>query len=151
MEMIVKNEEQMKEFGRQLGAVLRGRDLLELVGDVGAGKTTLTKGLAMGLDIGEPIQSPTFTISRTYAARDGLEFRHYDFYRLNQAGIMADELDEIADDPGVIVAIEWAGAVGSVLSDDRLIINIEAISETERRLNLVARGQRSMAILEQLT
>ena len=95
----------MKEFGRTIGAALRGGEVLELIGDVGTGKTTLTKGLAEGLAISEPVQSPTFTISRVYAARDGLHLHHYDFYRLGEAGIMAEDVNEVMHDPAAVTVI----------------------------------------------
>ena len=138
----------MKEFGRTIGAALRGGEVLELIGDVGAGKTTLTKGLAEGLAISEPVQSPTFTISRVYAARDGLHLHHYDFYRLGEAGIMAEDVNEVMHDPAAVTVIEWSGAVSDVLPADRLQISIQATDENERNVMVSAGGERSQALLE---
>lgn len=138
----------MKEFGRTIGAALRGGEVLELIGDVGAGKTTLTKGLAEGLAISEPVQSPTFTISRVYAARDGLHLHHYDFYRLGEAGIMAEDVNEVMHDPVAVTVIEWSGAVSDVLPTDRLQISIQATDENERNVTVNAGGERSQALLE---
>ncbi len=138
----------MKEFGRTIGAALRGGEVLELIGDVGAGKTTLTKGLAEGLAISEPVQSPTFTISRVYAARDGLHLHHYDFYRLGEAGIMAEDVNEVMHDPAAVTVIEWSGAVSDVLPADRLRISIQATDENERNVTVNAGGERSQALLE---
>jgi tRNA threonylcarbamoyladenosine biosynthesis protein TsaE len=138
----------MKEFGRTIGAALRGGEVLELIGDVGAGKTTLTKGLAEGLAISEPVQSPTFTISRVYAARDGLHLHHYDFYRLGEAGIMAEDVNEVMHDPAAVTVIEWSGAVSDVLPTDRLQISIHATDENERNVTVNAGGERSQALLE---
>ena len=138
----------MKEFGRTIGAALRGGEVLELIGDVGAGKTTLTKGLAEGLAISEPVQSPTFTISRVYAARDGLHLHHYDFYRLGEAGIMAEDVNEVMHDHVAVTVIEWSGAVSDVLPADRLQISIQATDENERNVTVNAGGERSQALLE---
>ncbi len=138
----------MKEFGRTIGAALRGGEVLELIGDVGTGKTTLTKGLAEGLAISEPVQSPTFTISRVYAARDGLHLHHYDFYRLGEAGIMAEDVNEVMHDPAAVTVIEWSGAVSDVLPADRLQISIHATDENERNVTVNAGGERSQALLE---
>jgi tRNA threonylcarbamoyladenosine biosynthesis protein TsaE len=138
----------MKEFGRTIGAALRGGEVLELIGDVGTGKTTLTKGLAEGLAISEPVQSPTFTISRVYAARDGLHLHHYDFYRLGEAGIMAEDVNEVMHDPVAVTVIEWSGAVSDVLPADRLQISIHATDENERNVTVNAGGERSQALLE---
>ena len=138
----------MIEFGRTIGAALRGGEVLELIGDVGTGKTTLTKGLAEGLAISEPVQSPTFTISRVYAARDGLHLHHYDFYRLGEAGIMAEDVNEVMHDPAAVTVIEWSGAVSDVLPTDRLQISIQATDENERNVTVNAGGERSQALLE---
>ena len=138
----------MKEFGRTIGAALRGGEVLELIGDVGTGKTTRTKGLAEGLAISEPVQSPTFTISRVYAARDGLHLHHYDFYRLGEAGIMAEDVNEVMHDPVAVTVIEWSGAVSDVLPADRLQISIHATDENERNVTVNAGGERSQALLE---
>ena len=145
--MKIHDETEMKALGRAIGQALAGGEVIELIGDVGAGKTTLTKGLAEGLAITEPIQSPTFTISRVYDARDGLRLCHYDFYRLGEAGIMGDEISEIMQDGSTITVIEWAGAVNEVLPSDRLIITITATTETERQLEVTANGIRSEQLL----
>lgn len=120
----VATDSDMKLLGRRLGAQFRGGEALELIGDVGAGKTTLAKGIAAGLEIDEDVQSPSFTISRTYAARDGLTLEHYDFYRLQEAGVMAYELSESIADPKTVVLVEWAETVSSVLPDERIVIRI---------------------------
>lgn len=135
--MTIENLQQMIDFGQRLGEALRGGECLELVGDVGTGKTTLTKGLAKGLEINDDVQSPSFTISRTYPARDGLELHHYDFYRLSDPGIMRYELAESVDDPNVVTAVEWADSVEDVLPDSRLTIRLyHDQQEGSRRVEL---------------
>ena len=136
----VKTENEMKTFGAQIGALLKGGEVIELVGDVGAGKTTLTKGIAVGLGIDEDVQSPSFTISRVYSARDELTMAHYDFYRLGNAGIMADELNEAVHDSGSGIIIEWGSVVEGVLPADRLTIKIESPTESDRRLTVTSSG-----------
>lgn len=138
----------MKKFGERIGRRLLGGETIELIGDVGAGKTTFTKGLALGLGVEESVQSPSFTISRTYDGRDGLVLSHYDFYRLNDAGIMTNELKEVAGSHGMITIIEWAGAVAEILPDDRLMIEIVPRNETERELNIKAKGEISGKLLK---
>ena len=152
--MELSSEAKMRQLGERLGRQLSGGEVIELVGDVGAGKTTFTKGLARGLGIDEPIQSPTFTINRIYAARDDLQLIHYDFYRLDAPGIMADELREAMSDPANIVVIEWAGLVDDVLPENRLTINIETTGEETRRCSFTVHGKISeslKAALEELT
>ncbi len=142
----VKTENEMKAFGAQLGTLLKGGEVIELVGDVGAGKTTLTKGIAVGLGVDEDVQSPSFTISRVYLARDNLVLAHYDFYRLQSAGIMADELNEAVSDASTIIIIEWGGVVEGVLPSDRLTIQIDSPTESIRQLTVVSNGPISAAI-----
>jgi tRNA threonylcarbamoyladenosine biosynthesis protein TsaE len=141
----------MKQFGAQLGAVLRGGEIIELVGDVGAGKTTLVKGIAGGLGVDEDVQSPSFTISRIYDTPRDLQLAHYDFYRLSDAGIMANELEEVSHDQHTITIIEWAGIIHGVLPDDRLTITITSPSETDRQVTLSAGGKNSQHLMEQFT
>ena len=140
----------MQQLGQKIGSALRGGEVIELIGDVGAGKTTLTKGVAEGLAITEPVQSPTFAISRVYEARDGLELRHYDFYRLGEAGIMTDELAEVFESSRTIVVVEWGGVVEGVLPTDRLQLVITPTSETSRTMKVRALGRRSEKVLEAL-
>ena len=140
----------MRQFGELIGRLVAGGEVLELIGDVGAGKTTLTKGIGLGMVINEPIQSPTFTISRTYESPRGLTLMHYDFYRLQEASIMDDEIREVAADPDSVVVVEWAGAVDDDLPEDRLWIFINATAENERVVKLVAGGDRSAVLAAKL-
>jgi tRNA threonylcarbamoyladenosine biosynthesis protein TsaE len=132
----VKSENEMKDFGHKLGRLLKGGEVIELIGDVGAGKTTFVKGLARGLSIDEDVQSPSFTISRVYDGRDNLQLAHYDFYRLADAGIMANELSEVTKDSGVVTVIEWADVVENVLPENRISIRITSPSESVRQLDV---------------
>lgn len=150
MHEIITSDEMMRDYGARLGRALRGGEVLELIGDVGAGKTTLTKGIATALGITEPVQSPTFTISRAYTTPGGLELHHYDFYRLNEAGIMSDDIQEVMARPENITVIEWAGAVNQVLPADRLVVTIAATSENERQLDITATGETARALLQRM-
>lgn len=146
----IQNETEMKRFGEKLGGLLIGGEIIELVGDVGAGKTTLTKGIAKGLHVDENVQSPSFTISRVYDARDGLTLAHYDFYRLQDAGVMADELHETLHTPTAITIIEWADIVSGVLPQERLSIHISPLSEEARNVELKAVGEKAVKLMEKL-
>ncbi len=123
-------------FGEALGRRLQGGAVIELVGDIGAGKTTLTKGIAKGLGVDEDVQSPSFTISRVYNARDDLRLAHYDFYRLSDPGILADELSEALGDKETVVIVEWADVVKRVLPAHRVTIHITSPTETSRQLTI---------------
>ena len=139
----------MKQLGEAIGRSVSGGEVLELVGDIGAGKTTLTKGIARALGINEPVQSPTFTISRVYDSPKGLRLAHYDFYRLGEAGIMGDEIREAADDDSVII-VEWAGAVDDNLPKDRLVVKITTISEEERLVEFHPGGKKSAELWQKI-
>jgi tRNA threonylcarbamoyladenosine biosynthesis protein TsaE len=146
----VKSEAEMKAFGEAIGALLHGGEIIELIGDVGSGKTTLTKGVAVGLGVDEYVQSPSFTINRVYQGRDHITLAHYDFYRLDDAGIMAHELQEVVGDSKTVTIIEWAGAVEGVLPVDRLSIQITTPTETSRKLVCTSGGDISKKLEEQL-
>jgi tRNA threonylcarbamoyladenosine biosynthesis protein TsaE len=129
--------EQTESLAEAMGRALRGREVIELISDVGGGKTTFVKGLANGLDIRDTVQSPTFTISRIYSGRDDLELHHFDFYRLNEAGIVADELAESLQQPNAIVAVEWGEIVHDVLPPHRITIRLTSLGEHERKISIV--------------
>jgi tRNA threonylcarbamoyladenosine biosynthesis protein TsaE len=132
----VKSEQETKDLAMDIGSHLKGGEVFELIGDVGAGKTTFVKGLAKGLAIDDDIQSPSFTISRLYDARDNLQLVHYDFYRLSDPGIMANEVVEMIHDDKTITVIEWADIVEGVLPENRYTIRFESPSETVRSISL---------------
>lgn len=132
----VHSEQETKALAERLGALLSGGEVFELIGDVGAGKTTFVKGLGKGLAINDDIQSPSFTISRIYEARDGLQLVHYDFYRLQDPGIMANELQEVVHDPTVITVVEWADIIEGVLPDRKITLTFEAPSDQSRRITI---------------
>jgi tRNA threonylcarbamoyladenosine biosynthesis protein TsaE len=142
----VTNEQEMRSFGERLARLLRGGEVIELVGDVGSGKTTFTKGLAHGLGVTEDVQSPSFTISRVYNAAHDVTLAHYDFYRLQEAGIMGQELQETILNQQTVTVIEWGGIVEGVLPIDRLTLSIVAPTETLRRIIVEAHGPRSLVI-----
>ena len=103
--MKINSEQEMLEFGKNFAQNMP--HIIELVGDVGAGKTTFVRGLAKGLGIKEPVTSPSFTISKTYACPDGRTLTHYDFYRLDNPGIMKEDLEESIENQNNITIVEW--------------------------------------------
>ena len=127
MEEIIRDEAGMLALGEKIAKDLAHDDALkviELVGDVGAGKTTFTRGLAKGLGIKEAVTSPSFTISKTYALADGGNLVHYDFYRLSDPGLRVDDLEENLNNPQNIVVIEWGESISSILPKKHLKIEI---------------------------
>lgn len=122
------------QIGRDLAACLAPGDVVALVGPLGAGKTQLTKGFALGLGIPDSrlVNSPTFVLVNEYQGR--LPIHHLDAYRL--AG--ADELEALGFEEmcvgGAVVLIEWADRVADAIPTDALWINLTVISDSERSL-----------------
>ena len=148
--MIVEifNPQEMQDLGQKIGQNLKGGEVIELIGDVGAGKTTFVKGLALGLEIYDEVQSPSFTISRKYIGREDIELAHYDFYRLQDAGIMKNEIEESIHDKASITVVEWADVISGVLPSDRIIIHIESTGENTRRITIEATDDENKTILD---
>ena len=134
-----------------LGAILSGGETIELVGDLGAGKTQFVRGLAEGAGSTDSVQSPSFTISRVYQG-SGFTIYHYDFYRLGEdIGIMKDEISEQIGEPSTVVVTEWASTTQGFLPDDRLQIRFAySQTENERNITIKALGSKSAQILEKL-
>ena len=134
--VIIPNDESMRALGVKIGAALHGGEVFELIGDVGAGKTTFVKGLAAGLEIDDDVQSPSFTINRRYKGRDELILSHYDFYRLNDAGIMNMEVAESLSEPGTITVVEWGESIKDVLPSSRIVITINYLPDEGRTVEI---------------
>jgi len=124
-----------EQLAENMGRALRGGEVIELVSDLGGGKTTFVRGLVRGMGSEDKVASPTFTVSKMYQAGK-LEVHHFDFYRLQEAGIIANELDEVAGDPQTVVVVEWADVVQHVLPVERLTITIRQTPEGDRELTL---------------
>ena len=137
-----------QEFGRRLVALLRGGDVLVLTGDLGAGKTTLTQGIAEGLGVRGPITSPTFVIARVHPSLvGGPELVHVDAYRLGSA-LELDDLDLDADLDASVTVVEWGAGLAEQLSDDRLELTITG--DDVRTARLVGVGDRWAGVLDSL-
>lgn len=136
MDFKVSSEEDMKELGSRLARSLTPPIQIELIGDVGVGKTTFTKGIALGLGIKSEVTSPSFTINRIYDADDGARLSHYDFYRLDNPGIIKNELDESSNDNNTFVVIEWAQSIEDSLDKDRIKVEISYCDDGSREVKL---------------
>ena len=133
MKTVLRSLEETKEFASSIGRRLKGGEVIELTGDVGSGKTTFTKGLAEGLGVEDDVQSPSFTISRFYKGRDGIELHHYDFYRLPDPGIMRYDLAESTGDTKAVTVVEWAETVAEVLPAKHTIIRFDYDNDESTR------------------
>jgi len=137
-----------QDFGRRLGSLLRGGDVLVLTGDLGAGKTTLTQGIAEGLGVRGPITSPTFVIARVHPSLvGGPALVHVDAYRLGSA-IELDDLDLDADLDASVTVVEWGAGLAEQLSETRLELNLTG--DDVRTAHLVGVGDRWDDVLDAL-
>jgi tRNA threonylcarbamoyladenosine biosynthesis protein TsaE len=138
------------EFGERLGHTLKGGDVLALTGDLGAGKTLITRGIALGLGIAtEQVTSPTFTLIQTYEGR--FPVIHVDLYRLEDPSAILQLGLEDYFTPQNIVIIEWADRLLQILPPDYLALHLEhGDTETIRHLTIRGTGPRSTDVVKSL-
>jgi len=131
------NSADTERLGELLGNRLKGGEIIELRSDLGGGKTTFTRGLVRGTGSNDHVASPTFTLNRVYHASD-LSIYHYDFYRLDDPGILAEQLAESIDDDRAVVIVEWADIVEKVLPAERISVELAqtANDPDERRIKI---------------
>ena len=135
-EYITNSAQQTEQLGEKLGQILKPGTVLAYTGDLGAGKTAFTRGLARGLEIPERITSPTFTIVNEYEG-GRLPLFHFDMYRLGSS----DELFDIGWEDylirGGVCAVEWSENVDDVLDEDTIRIDIRrGDSDDQRRITI---------------
>ncbi|WEG17214.1 tRNA (adenosine(37)-N6)-threonylcarbamoyltransferase complex ATPase subunit type 1 TsaE [Alkalihalophilus pseudofirmus] len=138
--------EETAQLAERVGELVQAGDVLTLEGDLGAGKTSFTKGLAKGLGVTRVVSSPTFTIIKEYKGR--IPLYHMDVYRLDEG---AEELglEEYFEGEGVSV-IEWASIIREQLPNDRLDIVITHAGDTTRELSFFASGIRYEQLSKEL-
>ena len=135
--MNVQSEQEMIGVGRDFAKKITAPMVVELVGDVGVGKTTFVRGLAEGLGVKESVTSPSFTISKVYALPEGGNLIHYDFYRLKEPGLMMDDLAEKIAEGNNVIVIEWGDSVAELLPDEHMVIRFEYDDEGGRHLDVL--------------
>lgn len=113
-----------EQLAKQLAQNIKGGEIIEFVSDLGGGKTTFISSFVAGLGSSDNVSSPTFTVAKQYTAKQ-LTIMHYDFYRLPDAGIVADMVAEALQNKQTVTLIEWGEAVKSVLPVERFIIKID--------------------------
>ncbi len=132
--------EQSLKLGESLSKILQLGDVVELVGDLGGGKTTLTKGIAAGLGLVETVTSPTYNIQRSYKIPTGGMLEHYDLYRLGDDEILLDEMREVIEAKDAIIVVEWADHFQQHLIEDRFVVNITFVDDETREIKVEATG-----------
>ncbi|MFD9436291.1 tRNA (adenosine(37)-N6)-threonylcarbamoyltransferase complex ATPase subunit type 1 TsaE [Streptomyces sp. NPDC060002] len=147
VQLRVNSPEQMGELGRRLAGLLRAGDLVMLSGELGAGKTTLTRGLGAGLGVRGAVTSPTFVIARVHPSLgDGPPLVHVDAYRLGGGLDEMEDLDLDVSLPASVVVVEWGEGKVEGLTDDRLQVLIHrAVGDTTdevRHVTVTGLGER---------
>lgn len=149
--LTVNSPEQMKELGRRLAKLLRAGDLVLLNGELGAGKTTLARGLGEGLGVRGAVTSPTFVIARVHPPLgDGPPLVHVDAYRLGGGLEEMEDLDLDVSLPESVVVVEWGESRVEELTEDRLHVAVHrAVGDTSdevRHVSLTGIGPRWAAV-----
>jgi tRNA threonylcarbamoyladenosine biosynthesis protein TsaE len=160
-ELISTSDEQTQWVGERLGERVCAGDLILLVGNLGAGKTTFTQGIARGMQIEEVVNSPTFTLLKEYvrpanvtsvsdcAAEGARALYHFDLYRLEEPDEILDlGFDEYFTGSGVSV-VEWAERNDGFWPRERLEVHLTSLDETRRKIVLYASGARACAMVQQ--
>ncbi|CEN92103.1 P-loop ATPases [[Clostridium] sordellii] len=148
VKIYLENEEQTKDIGYKLGQLVTPKSVICLIGDLGAGKTTMTQSLAKALEVDDYITSPTFTIVNEYEGR--IPLYHFDVYRIGSSDEMYDiGFDEYIDGDGVCI-IEWANLIEDILPKEYLYIEMN-YKETGREMILTPKGEKYEEIVKELT
>jgi len=134
MEFITNSPEETEKIGAALGKILKPGTVLAYRGDLGAGKTAFTRGLARGLGYKEPVTSPTYTIVNEYLG-GRLPLFHFDMYRLRSSDDLWDIGWEDYLDRNGIAAVEWSENISDAL-EDAIVITIHKTGETSRRIEI---------------
>lgn len=132
--MISHSALETRDLGIKIGKSLKENDVIAMYGPLGAGKTTLSQGIAEGLGIKDYVTSPTFILINEYIGR--LPLYHIDLYRLEDPSQAIDLGIEEYFTKGGVCLIEWAEKLGNLLPNNAKTVKIENISENSRRINL---------------
>ena len=135
--VITHSEEETEAEGFRLAQTLSAGDTVLLRGNLGAGKTVFSRGFARGLGITEPVSSPTYTIVQEYELPQSGRLYHLDLYRITDVNAaLAFGVDEFLDDPRGIALVEWPDRINGILPEQAVCIEIEHLSDTERRITI---------------
>jgi tRNA threonylcarbamoyladenosine biosynthesis protein TsaE len=139
-----------ERIGELLAGIIKPPEVIELRADLGGGKTSFTKGLVRGFKSHDKVGSPTFTLKKVYTAKSA-EVHHFDFYRLDQPGVVSEQLEESLHNPKVITIVEWADIVKGVLPKERIAIEFKPVPDNEdERVVTFYVPQSKLVVIEKL-
>lgn len=135
MVKITKSPEETIEFGKKVGELLKGGEVIAYTGDLGAGKTTFTRGLAVGFGVGDDVTSPTFALVNEYR-KNGKTLCHFDMYRI--CGVDDLETTGFYDymDGESVLAVEWSENIRDALPENTILIDIQRLDEDVRKITI---------------
>jgi tRNA threonylcarbamoyladenosine biosynthesis protein TsaE len=146
-EITTHSAEETQNIGQALGALTQSGDLILLNGTLGAGKTTLTQGIAWGLGVEEYAHSPTFILAHEYHGR--VKLHHLDLYRIDDPREVEElGIDEFMID-GVCV-VEWAEKAIDLFPEERLLVELTELGEKSRGLRLIPTGERYVRLVGEI-
>ncbi|GAB4526264.1 MAG: tRNA (adenosine(37)-N6)-threonylcarbamoyltransferase complex ATPase subunit type 1 TsaE [Anaerolineae bacterium] len=146
LDFISHSETQTRRLGARLGELFTGGEIVALQGELGTGKTRWVQGAGQGLQVNQPVTSPSFTLVNEYPGR--LTLYHIDLYRINQAAeALAFGIEDYLYGDGVCL-IEWAERIVEILPPERMWITFHYLDDTKRRITLQAAGDHYLRLLD---
>lgn len=135
MKAVTSSPEETIEFAKRIGTMLRGGDILAYRGGLGAGKTTFTRGLALGMGLPDDVSSPTFALVNEYR-NEKITMYHFDMYRIMNAEALETTgfYDYMSEDS--VIVCEWSENISDCLPDGTITITIERLGENEREITV---------------
>ncbi len=129
------SEEDTRRIAEEFAKTLNVGDVILLNGDLGAGKTTFTRFVLQSKGVTDIINSPTFSILKTY--KGDIIFHHFDTYRITTDEAIEAGFDEVLDDKNSVILIEWSENIAPLLPDKRIVVNIRLIDENTREIEII--------------
>jgi tRNA threonylcarbamoyladenosine biosynthesis protein TsaE len=127
--------EATETIAEKIGQQLKGGEVIELISDLGGGKTRFVSGLARGIKSEDHVSSPSFTISKLYTSPK-LSIYHFDLYRLDEPGIMRNEISDILNLPDVVLVVEWGDSIQDILPEKRIEVKFNKTDNDKRLITI---------------
>lgn len=135
MKITTHSTEETIALGRKIGEMLKGGDVVAFEGDLGAGKTTITRGICLGLGLPDNVTSPTFSLVNEYRG-DKISLAHFDMYRIESPEdlLLTGFYDYIEE--GCVAAVEWSENIKNALPEGTIIVRLERLDDNTRTIEI---------------